>query len=187
MLLQESWIAHTKTRCLTKTHPAYDICTPVEIWDTDQIRPFQTRDILWIMINSLMVVNFNRQNDEKDALILDLLNTVGIQINPHGNTIDLDLAFTNIPLAEAIVEDHLATSSDHLTLSVTLPDIKPAPIQPGKIRLTTEDELKRFAEIVELGAINITLTDSTPAELGNLTKVAAQLSGSQKSTPTCDG
>ncbi|CZR35886.1 uncharacterized protein FPRO_17006 [Fusarium proliferatum ET1] len=229
VLLQEPWTAHTKTRCLTKTHPAYDTFTPVESWDSndtrprvmtyvrrdprllaDQIRPFQTRDILWITINGVTVVNFYRQNDERDALDtllrwpvperclvagdfnarhrswqtgqttdrgqeiagwasendIDLLNTLDIPTNPHGNTIDL--AFANIPLAEATVEDHLATSSDHFTLSLTLPNIKPAPLQPGKIRVTTEDELKRFVEIVELGATEIPLRDSTPAELDNL-------------------
>jgi hypothetical protein len=68
-----------------------------------------------------------------------------------------------MPLAEATVEDHLATSSDHFTLCLTLPDIK-----PGRIRVTTEDELKRFVEIVELGALEIPLTDSTPKELDEL-------------------
>ncbi|KAG4269123.1 hypothetical protein FPRO04_12246 [Fusarium proliferatum] len=155
-----------------------------------EIRPFQTRDILWITINGLTVVNFYRQNDENDALStllgwsiterclvagdfnarhrswqsgqttdrgqeitgwasendLDLLNTPDIPTNPHGNTIGL--AFTNSPLAEATVEDHLATSSGHFTLSLTLPNINPAPIQPGRIRVTTEDELKRFVQIV---------------------------------------
>lgn len=50
---------------------------------------------------------------------LALLNETDIPTNPHGNTIDL--AFTNIGLAEATIEDHLATSSDHFTLSITLP------------------------------------------------------------------
>jgi endonuclease/exonuclease/phosphatase family metal-dependent hydrolase len=71
---------------------------------------------------------------------LDLLNTPDIPTNPHGNTIDL--AFTNMPLAEATVEDHLATSSDHFTLSLTLPDAGLAPMQPGRVRVTTDDELK---------------------------------------------
>ncbi|KAG4272495.1 hypothetical protein FPRO04_14642 [Fusarium proliferatum] len=159
----------------------------------EQIRPFQTRDILWLTINDLTIVNFYRQNDEGDPLgtllrwpvptgqtldrcqeiagwtsknDLDLLITPDIPTNPRGNTIDL--AFTNMPLAEATVEDHLATSSDHFTLSLAIPDIDPAPIQPGKIRVTTEDELNRFAEIVELGAIDIPLADSTPVELNNL-------------------
>ncbi|KAL9561228.1 hypothetical protein ACKAV7_014583 [Fusarium commune] len=176
----------------------------------DQIRPFQTRDILWLTINDLTIVNFYRQNDERDALDmlfqwsvperclvagdfnaryrswqtgqttnrgqeiagwvsendLSLLNTLDIPTNPYGSTIDL--AFTNLPLAEAIVEDHLATSSDHFTLSLTFPDVRSTPMQPGKIRVTTEDELKRFVEIVELGATGIPLTDSTPEELDEL-------------------
>ncbi|KAG7418567.1 hypothetical protein Forpi1262_v016463 [Fusarium oxysporum f. sp. raphani] len=169
-----------------------------------------TRDILWLTINDLTIVNFYRQNDERDALDtlfqwsvperclvagdfnarhrswqtgqttnrgqeiagwvsendLSLLNTLDIPTNPYGNTIDL--AFTNLPLAEAIVEDHLATSSDHFTLSLTFPDVRSTPVQPGKIRVTTEDELKRFVEIVELGATGIPLTDSTPEELDEL-------------------
>ncbi|RKL19988.1 hypothetical protein BFJ72_g15127 [Fusarium proliferatum] len=236
VLLQEPWTAHTDSRSLTKTHPAYDTFTPVEMWDNndtrprvmtyvrrdpkllaDQIRPFQTRDILWLMINGMTIVNFYRQNDEHDALEillqwpvpgrclvagdfnarhrswqtghatnrgqeiaawsseydLNLLNTLDIPTNPYGNTIDL--AFTNMPLAEATVEDHLATSSDHFTLSLTLPDIRPAPIQPGKVRVTTEDELKRFIEIVELGATRIPLADSTPAELDELASALVNL------------
>jgi hypothetical protein len=214
---------------MTKTHPAYDAFTPVDVWNSndtrprvmtyvrrdprllaDQIRPFQTHDVLWLTINGMAIVNFYRQNDERDALNmllrwpvperclvvgdfnarhrswqtgqatnrgqeiaswasendLYLLNTLDIPTNPHGNTIDL--AFTNMPLAEATVEDHLATSSDHFTLSLTLPHIKPAPMQPGMIRVTTEDELKRFVEIVELGATDIPLADSTPTELDEL-------------------
>ncbi|KAG7406841.1 hypothetical protein Forpi1262_v018260 [Fusarium oxysporum f. sp. raphani] len=169
----------------------------------DQIRPFQTRDILWLTINNVTIVNFYRQNDERDALDtllqwpvpdrclvaadfnarhrswqsgqttnrgqeiagwalendLDLLNTLDIPTNPLGNTIDL--AFTNMPLAEATVEDHLVTSSDHFTLSLALPNITPAPLQLGKIRVTTEDELKRFIEVVELGAAGLPTADST--------------------------
>ncbi|PCD21170.1 hypothetical protein AU210_016596 [Fusarium oxysporum f. sp. radicis-cucumerinum] len=158
----------------------------------------------------MTVVNFYRQNDEKDALNtllrwpvperclvagdfnarhrswqtgqatnrgqeiagwasdndLDLLNTLDVPTNPHGNTIDL--AFTNMPLAKATVEDHLATSSDHFTLSLTLPYVRPAPLQPGKVRVTTEDELKRFVEIVEFGATEVPQADLTPAELDEL-------------------
>jgi ribonuclease HI len=229
VLLQEPWTTHTETRFLTKTHPAYDTFTPVDMWNSndtrprvmtyvrrdprflaDQIRPFQTRDILWLTINGMTVVNFYRQNDERDALNtllrwpvperclvagdfnarhrswqtgqatnrghevagwasendLNLLNTLDIPTNPHGNTIDL--AFTNMPLAEATVEDHLATSSDHFTLSLTFLDIRSTPVQPAKIRVKTEDELKRFVEIVDLGATEIPLTASTPAELDEL-------------------
>ena len=52
---------------------------------------------------------------------LNLLNTADVPTNPHGNTIDF--AFSNIALASAVMEDHLATSSDHFTLSLILPDI----------------------------------------------------------------
>ncbi|TVY74677.1 putative RNA-directed DNA polymerase from transposon BS [Fusarium oxysporum f. sp. cubense] len=236
ILLQEPWTAHTDTRSLTKTHPAYDTFTPVETWDgndtrprvmtyvrrdprllADQIRPFQTRDILWLTINGMTIVNFYRQNDESDALNilirwpvpercliagdcnarhhtwqtgqatnrgqeiadwasendLDLLNAPDIPTNPHGNTIDL--AFTNMPLAEATVEDHLATSSDHFTLSLTLPDAGLAPMQPGRVRVTTDNELKRFAEIVELGAAGLPTADSTPSELDELASALVNL------------
>jgi hypothetical protein len=47
--------------------------------------------------------------DWSSANDLDLLNTPGIPTNTHGNTIDL--AFTNIPLAEAVVEDHLVSDN----------------------------------------------------------------------------
>ncbi|KAM6513286.1 hypothetical protein FALCPG4_18932 [Fusarium falciforme] len=236
VLLQEPWTAHTDSRSLTKTHPAYDAFAPVEMWDSndtrprvmtyvrrdprllaDQIRPFQTRDILWLAINGMTIVNFYRQNDEHDALEtllqwpvpgrclvagdfnarhrswqtgpttnrgqeiaawssendLNLLNSLDIPTNPYGNTIDL--AFTNMPLAEAIVEDHLATSSDHFTLSLTLPDVRPAPTQLGKVRVTADDELKRFVEIVELGAAEIPLADSTPADLDELASALVNL------------
>ncbi|KAM4066292.1 reverse transcriptase (RNA-dependent DNA polymerase) [Hirsutella rhossiliensis] len=61
---------------------------------------------------------------------LNLLNPADVPTNPHGNTIDL--AFSNIALANAVVEDHLATSSDHFTLSTTLPELAVAPPPTGK-------------------------------------------------------
>jgi hypothetical protein len=118
----------------------------------------------------------NRGNDIASGASensLSLLNTSDIPTNPHGNTIDL--AFTNVPLAEANVEDHLATSSNHFTRSLTLPDIKPAPIQPGKIRLTTDDELKRFAEIVDIGSVGIPAAATTPLELDELASALANI------------
>ncbi|EXA28589.1 hypothetical protein FOVG_19816 [Fusarium oxysporum f. sp. pisi HDV247] len=201
VLLQEPWTTTANSRCLTKTHPEYDTYSPVETWNSnstrprvmtyvrrdstlsaDQNRPYQSRDILWLTVKDTIIVNFYRQNDERDALDtllqwpipdrclvagdfnarhhtwqtgpttnrdheiaswasendLSLLNTSDIPTNPHGNTIDL--AFSNVPLAEANVEDHLATSSDHFTLSLTLPNVEPAPTHPGKIRVTTDDQ-----------------------------------------------
>ncbi|KAF5264888.1 hypothetical protein FOXYS1_4319 [Fusarium oxysporum] len=165
-----------------KIPPAHDCA--LALADTERydiIWPFEMRDILWITVNGMMIVNFYCQNDEKDALNTLLRWPVperclvagdfnaryhNIPTNPYGNTIDL--AFTNLPLAEAIVEDHLATSSDYFTLSLTFPEIRSTPTQSGKIRVTTEDEVKRFVEIVELGAIEIPVTDSTPKELDEL-------------------
>ncbi|TVY73798.1 putative RNA-directed DNA polymerase from transposon BS [Fusarium oxysporum f. sp. cubense] len=210
VLLQEPWTAHTKARCLTKTHPAYDTFTPVDMWNSndtrprvmtyvrrdprllaDQIRPFETHDekdalntlLRWPVPERCLVAgDFNARHhswqtgqatnrgqeiaDWTSENDLNLLNTLDIPTNPHGNIIDL--AFTNLPLAEATVEDHLATSSDHFTLSLAFPDIRSTPVQPAKIRVKTEDELKRFVEIVELGATGIPLTDSTPEELDKL-------------------
>jgi hypothetical protein len=113
------------------------------------------------------IANWASDND------LNLLNTVHIPTTPYGNTIDL--AFTNIPLAEATVEDHLATSSDPFTLCLTLPDGRLAPVQPVKVRVTTEDELKRFVETVEFEATGIPLADSTPAELDELASALVNL------------
>ena len=73
---------------------------------------------------------------------LSLLNPIDTPTNAHGNTIDL--AFSNIALAQATVEDHLATSSDHFTLSISLPALTPAKLPKGKILLATDDELKRY-------------------------------------------
>ncbi|KAI5455926.1 hypothetical protein BGZ63DRAFT_409562 [Mariannaea sp. PMI_226] len=97
---------------------------------------------------------------------LFLLNTLDIATNPYGNTIDL--AFTNIPLAKATIEDHLATSSNHFTLSISLPYPNLVPIQPSKVQLITEDKLKCFMEIVELKCEGIPSTASSTTELDEL-------------------
>ncbi|XP_044716565.1 reverse transcriptase (RNA-dependent DNA polymerase) domain-containing protein [Hirsutella rhossiliensis] len=138
---------------------------------TDQRRPVATRDILWLTINNITVVNFYRQPHYDEALEMllqwttpgSLLNPADVPTNPHGNTIDL--AFSNIPLSEAVVEEHLATSSDHFTLSVTLADLAPASVPLGKVRLTSDDELARFAEMVDSGATAIPAAASSPKSL----------------------
>ncbi|OAQ58287.1 endonuclease/exonuclease/phosphatase [Purpureocillium lilacinum] len=113
---------------------------------------------------------------------LSLLNPTDVPTNPHGNTIDL--AFSNVPLSEAVVEDHLATSSDHFTLSIELPEVGVAPIPPGKVRVTTEDEIKRFVDLVQYGSADIptptTTTDDLDAlasALVRLLQVAAKVAG----------
>ncbi|KAM4056234.1 endonuclease-reverse transcriptase domain-containing protein [Hirsutella rhossiliensis] len=236
VLLQEPWTEAKDGRCLTKTHPAYDTFSPVDSWDdnstrprvmtyvrrspclmTDQRRPVATRDILWLTINNITVVNFYRQPHYDEALEmllqwttpgrclvagdfnakhsswqtgrldgrgddiafwasengLSLLNPADVPTNPHGNTIDL--AFSNIPLSEAVVEEHLATSSDHFTLSVTLADLAPASVPLGKVRLTSDDELARFAEMVDSGATAIPAAASSPQELDSLALALVEL------------
>ncbi|KJK73723.1 hypothetical protein H634G_11023, partial [Metarhizium anisopliae BRIP 53293] len=105
---------------------------------------------------------------------LILLNTADVPTNPHGNTIDL--AFSNIALASAVVEDHLATSSDHFTLSVILPDVSlNLPQVPGKVRVTTEEELERFKELVAAGAYRVPTDVATASQLDTLAAALVDL------------
>ena len=97
---------------------------------------------------------------------LALLNETDIPTNPHGNTIDL--AFTNIGLAEATIEDHLATSSDHFTLSITLPEFQRVTARPGRVRVSSDEEVKRFVEAVEAAVTGVPVNTSTPGQLDAL-------------------
>ncbi|KAJ6439060.1 reverse transcriptase [Purpureocillium lavendulum] len=229
ILLQEPWTQVRDSRCLTKTHPAYDTYSPVSTWEdidtrprvmtyirrgarllADQQRPALSRDILWLVVNGVTLVNVYREPDVDSALEvlfawlipsqciiagdfnarhhtwqvgpsrghgghiaewaaendLALLNPINTPTNAHGNTIDL--AFSNILLAEATVEDHLATSSDHFTLSISLPALKPATLPPGKILLASDEELKRFKELVLSGTTIIPQATTTAADLDQL-------------------
>ncbi|PWI64416.1 hypothetical protein PCL_10484 [Purpureocillium lilacinum] len=229
ILLQEPWTQVRDSRCLTKTHPAYDTYSPVSTWEdidtrprvmtyirrgarllADQQRPALSRDILWIVVNGVTLVNVYREPNVDTALEvlfawsipsqciiagdfnarhhtwqvgpsrghgghiaewaaendLALLNPINTPTNAHGNTIDL--AFSNILLAEATVEDHLATSSDHFTLSISLPALKPATLPPGKTLLASDEELKRFTELVVSGATIIPQAATTAADLDRL-------------------
>jgi len=105
---------------------------------------------------------------------LGLLNTADVPTNPHGNTIDL--AFSKIDLASAVVEDHLATSSDHFTLSLTIPNVTLAPTgTPGKVRVTSEEELQRFKELVEAGVCSLPAAATTASELDALAESLVNL------------
>ncbi|OAQ61343.1 reverse transcriptase, RNaseH [Purpureocillium lilacinum] len=247
ILLQEPWTQVRDSRCLTKTHPAYDTYSPVSTWEdndtrprvmtyirrgarllADQQRPAHSRDILWLAVNGVTVVNIYREPQVDTALEilfawsipsqciiagdfnarhhtwqlgrshghgnsiaswasendLSLLNPIDTPTNAHGNTIDL--AFSNIALAQATVEDHLATSSDHFTLSISLPALTPAKLPKGKILLATDDELKRYIENVEAGIATIPAAASTPGDLDllanaiiDLMQTAARAAGRQ--------
>ncbi|KAM4058315.1 endonuclease-reverse transcriptase domain-containing protein [Hirsutella rhossiliensis] len=164
----------------------------------DQKRPVATRDILWLTVNGTTVVNFYRQPDYDAALEillgwcatdkclvsgdfnakhpswqagrqehrgediafwamdnrLSLLNAVDVPTNARGSTIDL--AFSNIPLADAS---------------------SPSTLPLCKIRLNSDEELKRFVELVEAGAAFIPTTTSTPSELDNFASALVDLLG----------
>ncbi|KJZ70475.1 hypothetical protein HIM_10147 [Hirsutella minnesotensis 3608] len=185
----------------------------------NQKRPAATRDILWITVNGVTVVNFYRQpgydvsleillrwNATDKCLVsgdfnakhprwqagrqehrgediafwamdnrLSLLNVVDIPTNARGNTIDL--AFSNIPLADVVVEDHLATGSDHFTRSITLPSQDLAPLPLCKIHLDSDEELKRFVGLVEAGAAFIPAKNTSPSELDNFASALVNLLG----------
>ena len=242
VLIQEPFTTVLQNgECRTKTHTAYDTYGPVDHWDdkddttrprvmtylsrrgkltADQIRPFQTRDILWIITGGLMVVNIyndNKHTNNIDQLRhwpvpkrcfiggdfnarhytwqpgkgrnrgnaiaqwaedndLALLNQYAVPTNNHGNTIDL--AFSNIPLAETVVEDHLATSSDHYTLSTTISLALKLSSTPTRRKVT---DASRFKDYIDnnMTAIRITtgqgLTEATPECLEEVATALSQL------------
>lgn len=93
--------------------------------------------------NGRMIAEWVERND------LTILNPPNVPTNPYGNTIDL--AISNIPLAEATVEEHLATSSDHEALSISVPTMGPPTNQSNKIRVNKPEELETFAKLVASG------------------------------------
>jgi hypothetical protein len=97
---------------------------------------------------------------------LALLNETDVPTNPHGNTIDL--AFTNVDPAEATIEDHLTTSSDHYTLNISLPGMRRVPARPSGVRLTSDGEVERFVEVVKAAIAGISADASTPEQLDTL-------------------
>ncbi|KJZ70298.1 hypothetical protein HIM_10305 [Hirsutella minnesotensis 3608] len=167
----------------------------------DQKRPVATRDILWLTVNGVTVVNFYRQPDYDIALEIliqwtptekclvagdfnakhpswqagrqlgrgeditfwamdnrpSLLNAVDVPTNPRGSTVDL--TFSNIPLADEFVEDHLAT----------------APLPTSGARLNSDEQLKRFVELVEVGAAFIPTSATFPSELDNFASALVNL------------
>ncbi|KID83792.1 reverse transcriptase [Metarhizium guizhouense ARSEF 977] len=184
----------------------------------DQKRPTLTRDILWLTVNGVIIVNFYRQpryDVSLDVLLrwsapertlvagdfnakhyswqtgrlegrgediatwaaengLNILNTADVPTNPHGNTIDL--AFSNIALASAVVEDHLATSSDHFTLSLILPDVSLSlPQVPGKVRVTTEERAETLQGARCRRSLSNTKNTATASQLDTLAAALVDL------------
>ncbi|KID82094.1 Endonuclease/exonuclease/phosphatase [Metarhizium guizhouense ARSEF 977] len=80
---------------------------------------------------------------------------------------DYDVAL-NMLLQWATTErlpGRLAASSDHFTLSLTPPNFSQVLKQSGKVRLTTDDEVKCFRELVDAGASGLPTATSTPEDL----------------------
>ncbi|KAG6979060.1 Retrovirus-related Pol polyprotein from type-1 retrotransposable element R1 [Fusarium oxysporum f. sp. conglutinans] len=131
VLLQEPWTTTANSRCLTKTHPAYDTYSPVEAWNSNSTRP---RVMTYVRRDSTLSADQNRPYQSRDILWLTVNDTI-----------------PNAPKCRA------------------------APTQPGKIRVTTDDELKRFVEIVELGSTAIPVAASSPLELDKLASTLVSL------------
>ncbi|KAM3450573.1 hypothetical protein NHJ6243_009776 [Beauveria neobassiana] len=93
----------------------------------------------------------NRIHEWTDRHDLHLLNepdeaTTMAKRKSRSSTIDL--VFSNIPEASATVEVHLTTGSLHYTIGIEIPNREPAQTTPGKVRVTTPDEIKVFGDHV---------------------------------------
>lgn len=92
IMVQEPWVGIPPARrMMVKTHPNYNIFSPVDSWDgddtrprtlvyvrkhlqADQLRPFPTRDITWVRVKGVTFVNVYRPcNDptEVDRILKD--------------------------------------------------------------------------------------------------------------------
>ena len=235
VLLQEPWSKWEDGRCETKTHPAYKVFAPVNFWDststrprvmtyvrhnlevdTNQIRPIETRDILWITTNNVTIVNIYRDPSIRNLLpalfdwhipekcliagdfnarhhswepgarsihggqyIADWAEeqglsqlVPGVPTNPRNTTIDL--AFTNIPLASASIEDHLASSSDHFTIAIAIPEVS-LQFKPAKRpQLHTPEDIQRFLQLVKVGAQDLPITANSPEDIDLLASAISE-------------
>jgi hypothetical protein len=90
-----------------------------------------------------------------------------------GNTIDL--AFSNIPAAHTTIEQHLDVLSDHATLSTTVPAADFCGPRNQSPKVTTEDELRIFQEVVAKGSPHLPAARNTPEELDDLAHSIATL------------
>ncbi|KAF4471945.1 reverse transcriptase [Fusarium albosuccineum] len=127
---------------------------------------FNSRHSMWQSADT-----YGRGNDIAAWSIdnaLTLLNPHGVPTNPHGNTIDL--AFSNIPSAEATVEDHLHTTSDHFTLAITIPTRPRVPAIPTRKKVDDDD---RYLEALTEGVKAI--DPSLPTDIPSLERRAKAL------------
>ena len=226
VLLQEPWSKWEDGRCETKTHPAYKTFSPITFWDStstrprvmtylshnlevdaNQIRPIETRDILWVTTNNITIVNIYREPAIRTLLPAlfnwpisgkcliagdfnarhhswepgantthggqyiadwaeeqDLSQLVpAVPTNPRKTTIDL--AFSNIPLATASIEDHLATGSDHFTIAITIPEISLQSMPAKRPQLRSPEDIQRFLQLVKAEVQGLPIAASNPEEI----------------------
>ncbi|KAK5996418.1 putative RNA-directed DNA polymerase from transposon BS-like protein [Cladobotryum mycophilum] len=93
--------------------------------------------------------------------------------NPWNTTIDL--AFTNIPLAEAAVEEHLLTSADHYPITITIPEIRLQSRPRKRARLCTSKETQRFLFLIQEGARDLPTQTTNTDDLDSLATVITEL------------
>ena len=84
-----------------------------------------------------------------------------IPTNPRNTTIDL--AFTNMPLVSANVEGHLATGSDHFTISINIPEVSLQPKPASRPLLRSPENIKRFLQLIKEGPKDIPAINLPPA------------------------
>ncbi|KAI1839459.1 hypothetical protein JX266_014330, partial [Neoarthrinium moseri] len=186
ILMQEPWVGTPpKRRMMIKTHPNYNVFSPVDSWDSDvtrprsliyvrkhlhaqQLRPYKTRDVTWAKVRGITFVSVYRSGSEPvgvDNILeawtpplacvvagdfnagdnswdasnpdyhggaalantmaehgLDLISEPDVPTHDGGNV--LDLAFSDVAMAEAAVADTLHSTSDHETLRIVVPVFK---------------------------------------------------------------
>ncbi|KAK5989434.1 hypothetical protein PT974_10953 [Cladobotryum mycophilum] len=93
--------------------------------------------------------------------------------NPRNTTIDL--AFTNIPLAEAAVEEHLLTSADHYPITITIPEIRLQSRPRKRARLRTSKETQRFLSLIQEGARDLPTQTTNTDDLDSLATAIIEL------------
>ena len=61
----------------------------------------------------------------------------------------IDLAFSNLPLATASIEDHLATGSNHFTIAITIPEISLQSMPAKRPQLRSPEDIQHFLQLVK--------------------------------------
>ncbi|KAM4067567.1 reverse transcriptase (RNA-dependent DNA polymerase) [Hirsutella rhossiliensis] len=160
----------------------------------EQLCPAPTRDILWLRVNSTLIINFYRhaktpepldyllhqQDVPERCLIAGDFNACHFSWQPgarseathaRGNTIDL--AFANIPLLT-----RLSKSTFIPARTITRSALRSRRIPPRTIarpRVSSEEEMKRFEELVRAGATALPRLAVEPRGLERLAEALSRL------------